>query len=222
MPIAENSSVLVHYLRPPRAGADFRRPSPPKCRRRPKHAAAARPYKVPPLKLLLTQCRFRPVGRLSKVAETSLRAGDHLGRYMRTGNLNSCACRPGLAASPGCWLYLIGPSLAESAADGPKSSPRPKVVPCKEQHFSGHWSSTGRRHCSAIDEQPVPYTSIADVRVYGPWPSGMLASGRLVVISVDPEVHGAVNEVAMKRASALAMDSDPSPYRIGAIRDSRC
>ena len=54
MPKAENSSVLVHYLRPPRAGADFRRPSPPKCRRRPKHAAAARPYKVPPLKLLLT------------------------------------------------------------------------------------------------------------------------------------------------------------------------
>jgi hypothetical protein len=54
MPKAENSSVLVHYLRPPRAGADFRRPSPPKCRRRPKHAAAARPYKLPPLKLLLT------------------------------------------------------------------------------------------------------------------------------------------------------------------------
>ena len=60
MPKAENSSVLVHYLRPPRAGADFRRQSPPKCRRRPKHAAAVRPYKVPPLKLLLTPPRHYP------------------------------------------------------------------------------------------------------------------------------------------------------------------
>ena len=88
MPKAENSSVLVHYLRP----------SPPKCRRRPKHAAAARPYKVPPLKLLLTHCSFAGLPLDLLFAD----GAEEPGPAARVRPLIS------ISASGGCWTGALG------------------------------------------------------------------------------------------------------------------
>ena len=106
MPKAENSSVLVHYLRPPRAGADFRRQSPPKCRRRPKHAAAVRIRHGAIDRPILKDGRpqLLLVGRLPHALCRRLTLGRPESRLHKQGSCGLCiGLRPGCHAdTPRC------------------------------------------------------------------------------------------------------------------------